>query len=134
MITFIDRKKHEYGVEPICKEMQIAPSTYCAATSRPPSKRWKTDEETVVQGKDVQVKKYGVYGVRKVIFKGPISRYPRHRRALLADPKSTLHDYMGIRSVASPELGRATTHNRYLAETCTYKVLPRVWVDYFAWH
>ncbi len=40
--------------------MQIAPSTYYAATSRPPSKRSKTDEETVVKIKDVHKKNYGV--------------------------------------------------------------------------
>ena len=66
MITFIDANKHDYGVEPICKELQIAPSTYYAATSRPPSKRSKTDEETVVKITDVHKKNYGVYGARKV--------------------------------------------------------------------
>ena len=35
MLTFIDVNKHEYGVEPIFKELQIAPSTYYAAISRP---------------------------------------------------------------------------------------------------
>ncbi|WP_104131173.1 IS3 family transposase [Cryobacterium sp. M91] len=66
MIRFIDENKHDFGVEPICKEMQIAPSTYYAATSRPPSKRSKTDGETVVKITDVHKKNYGVYGARKV--------------------------------------------------------------------
>ncbi|SFI01118.1 hypothetical protein E3O11_16620 [Cryobacterium levicorallinum] len=66
MITFIDENKHDYGVEPICKELQIAPSTYYAAISRPPSKRSKTDEETVVKIKDVHQKNYGVYGALRV--------------------------------------------------------------------
>ena len=66
MIRFIDENKHDFGVEPICEEMQIAPSTYYATTSRPPSKRSKTDEETVVKITDVHKKNDGVYGARKV--------------------------------------------------------------------
>ena len=41
MITFIDMNKHDCGARPICKDLQVAPSTYYAATSRPPSKRSK---------------------------------------------------------------------------------------------
>ncbi|MET3812119.1 hypothetical protein ABIB14_003249 [Arthrobacter sp. UYEF3] len=35
MITYIDNDKEEYGVEPICRELPIAPSTYYAAKARP---------------------------------------------------------------------------------------------------
>jgi putative transposase len=31
MITYIDEFKHRYGVEPICRVLPIAPSTYHAA-------------------------------------------------------------------------------------------------------
>lgn len=31
MITFIDNHRHRWGVEPICKQLAIAPSTYYAA-------------------------------------------------------------------------------------------------------
>ena len=30
MVAFIDAYKHLHGVEPICKHLQIAPSTYYA--------------------------------------------------------------------------------------------------------
>lgn len=56
MIRFVDENKHDFGVEPICKEMQIAPSTYYAAISRHSAKRSKTDEETVVKITDVHKK------------------------------------------------------------------------------
>ena len=38
MTQFIDQHKHEFGVEPICRTLQLAPSSYYAAKSRPPSK------------------------------------------------------------------------------------------------
>src|SRR4030042_397502 len=36
---FIDARREEFGVEPICAQLPIAPSTYYAALSRPPSAR-----------------------------------------------------------------------------------------------
>jgi putative transposase len=35
------------GVEPICRVLQVAPSTYYAAKTRPPSKRASRDEELI---------------------------------------------------------------------------------------
>jgi hypothetical protein len=35
MITYIDEHKQEFGVEPICKHLPIAPSTYYDAKTRP---------------------------------------------------------------------------------------------------
>ena len=42
--AFIDEHREEYGVEPICVLLPIAPSTYYAAKSRPPSPRALRDE------------------------------------------------------------------------------------------
>lgn len=39
MIDCIDANKDEFGVEPICRELPIAPQTYYAARNRPTSKR-----------------------------------------------------------------------------------------------
>jgi hypothetical protein len=36
MIAYIDAHKERFGVEPICKQLPIAPSAYYAAKSRPP--------------------------------------------------------------------------------------------------
>ena len=44
MIAYIDAHKERFGVEPICKQLPIAPSTYYAAKSRPPSARTTRDE------------------------------------------------------------------------------------------
>jgi putative transposase len=66
MIAYIDENKDEFGVEPICRELPIAPQTYYAAKSRPPSKRSVTDEETTGKIREIHKVNYGVYGARKV--------------------------------------------------------------------
>ena len=43
MIDYIDAHKAEYGVEPICAQLPIAPSTYYAAQARPLSARARRD-------------------------------------------------------------------------------------------
>ncbi|GEA82243.1 hypothetical protein FHR89_001970 [Cellulomonas uda] len=42
-MAFIDDHRAEFGVEPICKDLQVAPSTYYAAKTRPPSARSLSD-------------------------------------------------------------------------------------------
>jgi len=66
IVEFIDEHKSEFGVEPICRDLQIAPSTYYAHRARPPSARSVTDAVTTAVIKDVHAANYGVYGVRKV--------------------------------------------------------------------
>ena len=39
MTVYIDAHRAEFGVEPICNALQVAPSTYYAAKSRPVSAR-----------------------------------------------------------------------------------------------
>jgi putative transposase len=38
-VEFVEANRDEFGVEPICRTLQVAPSTYYAARSRPPSIR-----------------------------------------------------------------------------------------------
>jgi putative transposase len=71
MIEFIDEHRKEHGVEPICRVLPIAPSTYHdhAAKRRDPSrmsKRAKQDEELKSEVKRVFDSNFGVYGVRKL--------------------------------------------------------------------
>lgn len=71
MIRFIDEHRDMYGVEPICKVLPIAPSTYYthAAVRRDPSlmsARARRDEILKPVIKRVFEDNYGVYGVRKV--------------------------------------------------------------------
>jgi putative transposase len=66
MTTFIEDHRKEFGVEPICAQLTIAPSTYYAARSRPPSARASRDEELRREIQRVYDANYRVYGPRKV--------------------------------------------------------------------
>jgi putative transposase len=66
MTKYIDEHRDTFRVEPICQALAIAPSTYYAARTRPPSKRCLEDEKLKVRITRVHGKNFGVYGVRKV--------------------------------------------------------------------
>ena len=71
MVRFIDDHRQEYGVEPICRVLPIAPSTYYAfkASERDPalrSVRSQRDEELRGEIQRVWDANLKVYGVRKV--------------------------------------------------------------------
>ncbi len=55
-----------WGVEPICKALQFAPSTYYAARSRPPSARALRDEKLKPEIKRVYDQNLSVYGADKI--------------------------------------------------------------------
>ena len=65
-MRFIDGHRQKWGVEPICRTLQVAPSTYYAARSRPPSVRRRRDEELKPQIERVHADNFGVYGAEKV--------------------------------------------------------------------
>jgi len=71
MIDFIDEHRAIYGVEPICRVLPIAPSTYHAHAARraDPGKlspRLQCDAALNVEIRRVYEENFGVYGVRKV--------------------------------------------------------------------
>ena len=70
-MAYIDAHKGDFGVEPICRVLreagvQIAPSTYYAAQTRPPSARSISDAAMTAAIRKVHADNYGVYGVTKV--------------------------------------------------------------------
>lgn len=66
IVAFIDAHKDQFGVEPICTDLQVAPSTYYAHRARPPSARSVRDAATTRVIAQVHADNYGVYGARKV--------------------------------------------------------------------
>lgn len=71
MIAFIDDYRDDYGVEPICKVIPIAPSTYYAckageADESLRSARAQRDEDLRTKIRQVWEDNFRVYGVRKV--------------------------------------------------------------------
>lgn len=66
MIAFIDDHKAFHGVEPICRTLQIAPSSYYAAKTRPPSARSVRDAALGADISRIHGRNYAVYGARKL--------------------------------------------------------------------
>jgi transposase InsO family protein len=66
MTRYIDEHRDEFGVEPICEQLPIAPSTYYAAKSRPVSAREQRDDELRAEVRRVHDDNFSVYGARKV--------------------------------------------------------------------
>jgi len=64
--SYIDTFRERFGVEPICRVLQVAPSSYYAARSRPLSARALTDAELKVNIARVHGEQFGVYGARKL--------------------------------------------------------------------
>ena len=71
MISFVDAYRDQHGVEPICRVLAIAPSTYHAHVARrvepeTAPARVKRDTMLSVEIKRVFNENFQVYGVRKV--------------------------------------------------------------------
>ena len=70
MISFIDDHREIYGVEPICRVLPIAPSTYYAHAARraDPDKqpvRARSDAALMIEIQRVFETNFRVYGVRR---------------------------------------------------------------------
>src|SRR4051794_24661399 len=68
MSAFIDEHREVFGVEPICRVLQVAPSTYYAVKAREiaPSARTLRDRELLGQIARAHTESRGLYGARKV--------------------------------------------------------------------
>lgn len=66
MMQYIDAHKHRFGVEPICRTLQVAPSSYYAARTRPPCGRRRRDEVLKPEVLRVHRENFGVYGMEKI--------------------------------------------------------------------
>lgn len=65
-MAYIDTHRQAFGVEPILHALEVAPSTYYCAKSRPPSRRAISDAELKPKIEKVWKDNFEVYGVRKV--------------------------------------------------------------------
>jgi putative transposase len=62
----IDAHRDRFGVEPICRVLQVHPSTYYAAKRRSPSARQRRDIDLKAEIQRVWDDNYQVYGARKI--------------------------------------------------------------------
>jgi putative transposase len=66
MTALVDAYRDRFGVESICAALEIAPSVYYAAKTRPPSARTLRDEWLKTHIRRVYNANYQVYGARKI--------------------------------------------------------------------
>ncbi len=71
MVAFVDKYRDEYGVEPICAQLPIAPSTYYEhkAQQADPDRRCaraKRDEALIPEMERAWLENFQVYGARKI--------------------------------------------------------------------
>jgi putative transposase len=86
-VKFISAHRERWGVEPICRVLQVAPSTYYAAATRPRSARHQRDAQLKGEISRVHRDNFGVYGIEKVWhqLKREGTRVGRDRVARLMD-------------------------------------------------
>ena len=103
-MSFIDGHRDRWGVEPICRTLQVAPSTYYAARSRPLSARQLRDAQLMVEIQRVYKANFSVYGVRKVWRQ-------LHREGIVVgrDRVARLMGELGICGVVRGKTKRTTT-------------------------
>ena len=103
IVDYIDAHRDEFGVEPICTELQVAPSTYYAARSRPPSARSLSDAASCELIATVHADNYGVYGARKVHAEANRLGYPVARCTV-----ERLMRILGLRGISRAKGPRTT--------------------------
>ena len=111
MIAFVDDHRASYGVEPICRLLPIAPSTYRAHATvrREPARasaRARRDAELRPEIARVHAENFGVYGVRKVW-----RQLHREGVAVARCTVERLMRVMGLRGVVRGKTVKTTVQN-----------------------
>ena len=104
MIAYIHEHKDRFGVEPICRVLPIAPSTYYQHIKHPRSARAVRDAQLKVEIRRVYDEHFGVYGARKV--------WRQLRREGVAVARCTVERLMGelgLRGAVRGKTRRTTT-------------------------
>jgi putative transposase len=103
-VSFINDHRARWGVEPICRVLKIAPSTYYAARSRPPSARACRDAELEEEITRVYNDNYRVYGAAKIW-----RQLQREGLVVGRDRVARLMGELGIAGVVRGRTKRTTT-------------------------
>jgi putative transposase len=64
--AFVAAHRDQFGVVPICRVLQVAPSAVRSALARPPGPRQLADEALKPLIAELHAANYGVYGARKI--------------------------------------------------------------------
>lgn len=104
-MSFIDTYREELGIEPICRELAVAPSSYhehaarLADPGRRPA-RARRDDDLREAIKRVHDASFGLYGTRKV--------WHQLRREGVAVAKCTVERLMRVMGLAGVRRGKTT--------------------------
>jgi putative transposase len=132
MSRYIDTHRDRFGVEPTCRVLQVAPSTYYAAKARPRSARAVRDAELKLHIERVYKANYQVYGAEKIW-----RQLAREGIQVGRDRVARLMRQLGIRGVQRGKPKRTTisadpTHTERPADlvnrTFTAREPNRLWV------
>ena len=102
-VEFVDENRAEFGVEPVCAALQVAPSTYWSTKRRPPSERSKRDALMMPLLLALWQANYSVYGARKLWVAARRSGHDIGR-----DQVARLMGRLGIRGVQRTKKVRTT--------------------------
>jgi putative transposase len=143
-VKFITANKARWGVEPICRVLQVAPATYYAAVSRPPSARAVRDEALQTAITRVWQAHQGVYGADKVWAQLhreglPVARCSVERLMRSLGLRGVVRGTPSVRTTLGDEAAdrpadlvqrqfRATTPNRLWVADLTYVKTHSGWV------
>lgn len=116
MSRFIDQNRR-FGVEPICRELEVSASAYRARRTRPPSARALRDAWLLTQIRRVHAESAGVYGQLKTwdelseagvsVARCTVERLMRRHEICGVGPAKTKTTTLpGERPVAAPDLVR----------------------------
>lgn len=110
MTGYVNGHKDRFGIEPICKELLFAPSTYYAAITRSPSLRSLHDDVLKEQIMRVWKDNYRVYGADKVWAQMKREGWPVARCTI-----ERLMKVLGIRGVVRGKVVRTTIADETVA-------------------
>jgi len=143
-VSFIAEHKERWGVEPICRALQVAPSSYYAAVGRPPSARRRRDEVLRAAIRRVWEEHRRVYGADKVWAQlkregTPIARCTVERLMRELGLRGVVRGKTGVRTTVSDAAGdrpldlvarrfRAPAPNRLWVADLTYVKTHSGWV------
>jgi len=104
MVSFIDTHRAKYGVEPICVQLPIAPSTYYEHKARqiaPDRLPWRTQRDQALKSEIQRVwqENFRVYGARKV--------WRQLKREGFAVARCTVERLMGVLGLQGAVRGKS---------------------------
>ena len=143
-MRFIAEHRGRWGVEPICRVLQVAPSSYYARIGRPPSARRRRDEALEVDIRRVWEEHRRVYGADKVWAQlkregTPVARCTVERLMRGLGLRGVVRGKSGVRTTVADELDnrpldlvgrqfRAPAPNRLWVADLTYVKTHSGWV------